>query len=117
MRLADIQLIDEGRIVVARLTGELDLSNTDNIGLALAEAVPNSALALIVDLTAVEYLDSAGIHLIYALREKLRARGQTLRLVMPADSPAGDALRLAGVSGHVPTDETVARALAELAAV
>lgn len=112
MRLADLQLSDEGRVVVARLSGELDLSNTATIGGALTEAVRNDALALIIDLTDVEYLDSAGIHLVYELREKLRTRGQTLQLVIPAESPASDALRLAGVSGHVATTETVGAALA-----
>ena len=57
---------------------------------ALSESVPNFALALVLDLSDVEYLDSGGIHLIYELREKLRARGQTLQLVIPADSPASD---------------------------
>jgi anti-anti-sigma factor len=114
MRLADIQFNDDGRVLVARATGELDLSNASNIGGVLAESLPNSALALILDLTDVQYLDSAGIHLIYELREKLRARGQSLRLVIPSDSPANDALRLAGVSGHVATAETVQAALSEL---
>ena len=114
MRLADVRLTGEGQVVVAGLTGELDVSNTANIGSVLAENVPNSALALILDLTDVEYLDSAGIHLIYDLREKLRARGQSLHLVIPPDSPANDALRLAGVSGHVATAETVRAALAEI---
>ena len=83
MRLADLRLTDEGRAVIARLTGELDLSNTANIGGALTEGVPNTARALILDLTDIDYLDSAGIHLIFELREKLRARGQTLQLVIP----------------------------------
>ena len=113
MRLADLQLTNDGRVVVARLTGELDLSNTANIGGALTENVPNTALALILDLSDVQYLDSGGIHLIFELREKLRARGQTLELVIPSDSPANDALRLAGVSGHVATAETVESALAD----
>ena len=115
MRLADLQLIDDGRVVIARLTGELDLSNTAGIGGALTESVPNFALALVLDLSDVEYLDSGGIHLIYELREKLRARGQTLQLVIPAHSPANDAIRLAGVAGHVRTAETIDAALAELA--
>lgn len=115
MRLADLQLIDEGRVVIARVTGELDLSNTGNIGGTLAEGIPSAALGLILDLSAVEYLDSAGIHLIYELREQLRTRGQALQLVIPAHSPAGDALRLAGVAGRVATAETVEAALSALA--
>jgi anti-anti-sigma factor len=112
MRLADLQVVDEGRVVIARLSGELDLSNTANIGGALTESVPNDAFALIMDLTEVEYLDSGGIHLIYELRERLRARDQVLQLVIPIDSPAHDALRLAGVAAYVPTTDTLDAALA-----
>ena len=113
MRLADLQLTSDGRVVVARLTGELDLSNTANVGAVLTEAVPNAALALVLDLSDVQYLDSAGIHLIYELREKVRARGQALQLVIPSDSPAHDALRLAGVSGHVAPFESIEDAMTE----
>ena len=102
-------------MVIARLTGEVDLSNANSIEIAVAEATPNHALALILDVSAVDYLDSAGIHLIYRLREKLRARGQGLRLVIPAHSPANDALRLAGVWRNIETSETLDAALSEFA--
>lgn len=116
MRLADVRLSNSGDVVLAALSGELDLSNAGNIGRAITEAVPNSSRGLIVDLGAVDYLDSAGIRLIYELREKVRTRGQTLLLVIPANSPAKDALRLAGVADHVESAETVDDALRELSA-
>ncbi|HEY1713256.1 MAG TPA: STAS domain-containing protein [Solirubrobacteraceae bacterium] len=113
MKLADVQFSDHERVVVARLTGEVDLSNAESIEAAISEAMPNQALALILDVSALGYLDSAGIHLIYKLREKLRARGQALRLVIPPNSPANDALRLAGVSRNVETAESLQAAMAE----
>lgn len=116
MKLADVQFSDHEGVVVARLTGEIDLSNADGIESAIAEATPNQALAVIVDLSALDYLDSAGIHLIYKLREKLRARGQILRLVVPAQSPSNDALRLAGVLRNVDVAETLGDAMAEFTA-
>jgi len=116
VKLADVQFSDHDRVVVARLSGEIDLSNADSIENAIAEATPNHALALILDVSALSYLDSAGIHLVYKLREKLRARGQTMRLVIPPDSPANDALRLAGVSRNVETVETLEAAMAEFSA-
>jgi anti-anti-sigma factor len=116
VKLADVQFSERDRVVIARLTGEIDLSNAGAIESAIAEATPNHALALILDVGALGYLDSAGIHLIYKLREKLRARGQSLRLVIPADSPANDALRLAGVSRNVDTAETLDAAMAEFTA-
>ena len=111
MNLADVQFSDHGSAVVARLTGEVDLSNAEVIEGAIAEAMPNHAMALILDLSALDYLDSAGIHLIYKLREKLHARSQILRLAIPPESPANDALRLAGVSQAIETSQTVDAAL------
>jgi anti-anti-sigma factor len=115
VNIADVQFSDHDGVVVARLTGEIDLSNAQSIESAIAEATPNQALAVILDVSALDYLDSAGIHLIYKLREKLRARGQALRLVIPAESPSNEALRLAGVSAVVDTAETLQAALAEFA--
>jgi anti-sigma B factor antagonist len=110
--LADVQFSDRERVVVARLTGEIDLSNAQLIENAIARATSNQALGLILDVSALDYLDSSGIHLIYKLREKLWARGQSLRIVIPAQSPANDALRLAGVAENIDTDTTLDGAMA-----
>jgi anti-anti-sigma factor len=109
--LADVQFDSRDRAVVARVTGEVDLSNAAQICDAIGEATPNTALGLVLDLGAVDYLDSAGIHLIYRLRENLRARGQKLMLAMLAQSPVQDSLRLAGVTQHLPIASTVDEAL------
>jgi anti-anti-sigma factor len=111
VRISDVRFSDRGTAVVARVTGEIDLSNADDIGAAIALEVTNRARVLVLDLAEVEYLDSAGMRLIFRLQERLRARSQTLRLVIPAASAIHDALRLAGVSGVVEVLETVDEAL------
>jgi anti-anti-sigma factor len=115
LRLADVQFDSHERAVVGRITGEVDLSNAGEIGRALIDAMPNDALALVLELSDVDHLDSAGIQLIYRLREDLGARGQSLQLVIPRHSAAHDALRLAGVSRHMHLAESVDDAIAELA--
>jgi anti-anti-sigma factor len=115
MRLGDVKFDDQDGFLVAQLLGEVDLSNADSIGNAIAETTENHMLGLILDLSQLHYLDSAGIHLIYRLRERLQARGQSLGLVVPAGSPSNDALRLAGVTMHVSISETRADALQESA--
>jgi anti-sigma B factor antagonist len=116
MNLAEIELIDRSGYVVARLHGEIDLANAAHLQDAIAAGMPNSTLGLILDLSDAQYMDSAGIRLIYQLRERLRSRGQVLRLVIPAQAPAQDALRLAGVSGHIDTAPSVEEALAAFGA-
>ena len=111
MNLGDVQVSLEGPVVIADLNGEIDLSNADGIEQAIVTATPNHAETVLLDLSDVEYLDSAGIHLVYRLREALHSRGQTLKLVMGADSPAADALRLAGVMDHLEIERTIEAAL------
>lgn len=97
MRLADLRLEEEGSVLCAHLSGDIDMSNASEIREELTAATPNAALGLILDLSGVDYMDSAGIHLIHRLRDSLGARGQKLRLVIPENSLILDTLRLAGV--------------------
>lgn len=107
MSLGDVAITVENSVVIARLTGEIDLSNAQGIEDAVAAGTPNQALSVFLDMSALEYLDSAGIQLIYQLKEKLGIRGQSLKLVVPSDSPAADALKLAGVMDHLDTIESL----------
>jgi anti-sigma B factor antagonist len=109
--LADVQFDLRDQVVVSTVTGEVDLSNASQICDAVGEATPNSAVGVVLDVSHVDYLDSAGIHLIYRLGENLRARGQKLMLAIPADSPVQDSLRLAGVTQYLPIAASVDEAL------
>jgi anti-anti-sigma factor len=111
VNLGDVQISLEADVVIARLTGEIDLSNADGIEQAIVVATPNQAKVILLDLTEVDYIDSAGIHLIYRLRQKLQSRGQAFTLILDAESPAGDALRLAGVIDHLEIRDSVDAAL------
>ena len=112
MKLAELRFADDDdTTLIARLDGEVDLSNARDIGAAIRSAMSNRPLALVLDLTVVRYIDSTGVELIYQLRESLRARGQKLLLVIPTASPVHASLRLAGAAGHVDTYETLDEAL------
>jgi anti-sigma B factor antagonist len=101
VRIADLRVSSRDGIVIAQVTGEIDMSNATDLRDAINDATPNDALGVVLDLSDVDYVDSAGIHLLYRLGESLRNRGQTLRIVIPAQSAASDSLRLAGVKRHV----------------
>jgi anti-sigma B factor antagonist len=94
--LADVELELAESTLVARLTGEIDMSNAADLGASVLGATPNDARGVVLDLSQVDYLDSAGIYTIHGIRLSLEARGQLLVLVIPPHSPVYDALRLAG---------------------
>jgi anti-anti-sigma factor len=96
MSLADVQITLAPNALVAHVAGEIDMSNAEEMGATVIGATPNEAQGVVLDLSRVEYLDSAGIYVIYGMRSSLHARGQALILVIPPDSPVHDALRLAG---------------------
>jgi anti-anti-sigma factor len=114
VHLARLNVRQAGRAVVAELSGEIDMSNATELGAAVLNQVRGEALGVILDLSKVTYLDSAGIHVIYGMRERLRVRGLELRLVVLPDAPIIDALRLTGLTAAVAVDPTAADAEAAI---
>lgn len=98
MTLGDLRIESREGIVYATLGGDIDMSNVQELRHALGRATTNQAIGLVLDLTAVDYLDSAGIQLIHGLRSQLQSHGQKLALIIPPESVINDALRLAGLN-------------------
>jgi anti-anti-sigma factor len=103
-------------VVVARLTGEIDLSNAAEVGESLGAGVPNTALGLVIDLTATAYLDSSGVHLLFDLAERLQRRQQQLRVVVPEGGPIRRVLRIVELDLTVPVVATVDEAVGQIRA-
>jgi anti-anti-sigma factor len=111
MTLADVQITLAPNALVAHVTGEIDMSNAEEMGATVIGATPTEAQGVVLDLSGVDYLDSAGIYVIYGIRASLQARGQTLILVIPPSSPVHDALRLSGADRPGEVAEAVDEAL------
>ena len=103
-------------VIVARITGEIDLSNAGDVGETLGAAVPNTALGLVIDLTATSYLDSSGVHLLFDLGERLQRRQQQLRVVVPQGGPIRRVLRIVELDLAVPVDASVDEAVEQIRA-
>jgi anti-sigma B factor antagonist len=99
-------------VVVARIEGEIDMSNAQPIGNRLRDLLTNHSVALIVDLGETTYLDSSGIALLFSLLDELRRRQQQLHLVVPPGSLLIRVLTISGIDRAVPTHETLDGALA-----
>ena len=97
--------------IVAKLSGEVDMTNSQYVGHELAGSVPNDATALIVDLSSTRYLDSAAIELLFDLARRLRRRRQALRLVLPSSSPLTRVLELTEIAAVAPVHESLDDAL------
>jgi stage II sporulation protein AA (anti-sigma F factor antagonist) len=94
--LAHVDLQDHDGVYVAAITGEVDISNVDDVTRQLA-GLPNHAHGLVVDLRLVVYLDSTGISMLHDLAGRLRERSQQLIIVCPQGSPPRRVLELTGL--------------------
>jgi anti-sigma B factor antagonist len=99
-------------IVVARIEGEIDMSNASSIGRRLRDLLTNRSVALIVDLGPTTHLDSSGIALLFGLLDELRRRQQQLHIVVPEGSQLTRVLTITGFDRAVPMHSTVENALA-----
>jgi anti-anti-sigma factor len=103
-------------VIVGALSGEVDLSNASELEQAIAEAVPNDARGLVLDLSALSYIDSSGVRLVVSLAGSLKWRGQELVIAAPEGSACRRVLTLAGIGGSVALEATEEAALARFRA-
>jgi anti-sigma B factor antagonist/stage II sporulation protein AA (anti-sigma F factor antagonist) len=104
----------EDDIVAGILSGEVDLSNAADLERVIADAVPNSVKGLVLDLSALSYIDSSGIRLLLSLAGSLRWRGQDLVLAVPAGSQSRRVFSMAGIEDSVALEATADAARSRL---
>ena len=85
------------RVDVVTVTGRIDSSNASELDTALQSLLNNNRHNIVVDLSNVNYMSSAGLRaIVSALRETKRSGGD-LRLAMPSERVI-EVLELSGLS-------------------
>jgi anti-anti-sigma factor len=95
--LADVRFEREDTTVVAVLTGEVDMSNAASVRQQIAESVTRDEDAVIIDLSQLSFMDSAGLHAVIELGTVLDERRQQLLLCVPHGSPIERAIEIIGL--------------------
>jgi anti-sigma B factor antagonist len=112
--LARLSLETKGDVELARVAGEVDASNVDELSARLLAAVPNKARALVIDLSETSYIDSSGISLIFDAAARLKNRRQELRLVVTPRSFVDEVLAAVSMEQSVAIDPALDEALRAL---
>ena len=107
--------IEEGRepngCIVCRVVGELDLSTVTQLRDSLAHLA--TCPRLVIDLSAVPFVDSAGLGALVGAIRRVREHGGDV-VVACSRRTLGRLLRMTGFEGIVTVTETVGEALASL---
>jgi anti-anti-sigma factor len=113
--LVGLEIEERDNVVVAHVTGELDIAGASGAGDQIAEAVSTAARGLIVDFSELEFIDSSGIAMLFGLARRLGSRRQQLRVVAPAGRPVARVLEIVEFDRAAPVHVDVDGALADIA--
>jgi len=95
--LAEVRFEREDETVVAVVTGEVDMSNATSVRQQIAESVTPDDDAVIIDMSELSFIDSAGLHAMIELGTVLDERRQQLLLCLPPDSTIRRAIEIIGL--------------------
>jgi anti-anti-sigma factor len=76
--LPELQIDRNESVPVVTLDGDMDISVASDL-----RTVDNTDLGLVIDLSAVKYIDSAGVNVLFELADALGVRRLVLALVIP----------------------------------
>ena len=105
----DITVRNEGGVVIAAVTGEIDISTVARLRERLYELADNGG-TLIVDLNRVEFIDSTGLGALVGTARRIAEHGGSLYAVCAQPQPRR-LLWVTGVDKRIPLAATVAGAL------
>lgn len=95
-----ISTTDHGSGKAVVVTGEVDVSNADQLRNAVDAALPEAQVELVVDLAEVPYIDSTGIGVLVGAAHRAQEAGKKLVVARPQSNVAR-VLGLLGVSGDL----------------
>jgi anti-sigma B factor antagonist len=105
----DIAVREERGVVIAAITGEIDISSVAQFRARLAELADNGG-TLVVDLNRVAFIDSSGLGALVATARRIAEHGGSLYAVCSQPQPRR-LLWMTGVDKRIPLAATLAGAL------
>lgn len=109
-----LELEWQEEILVACLTGEIDLASTDEFLQTIIETSQARPLGVVLDLSDVLYLDSAGVRLLFLAHRELDRTRVPVVAVLPRLEVVRRILSLAEVPTVVPVSDTRSAAIAHI---
>jgi anti-anti-sigma factor len=111
VNLARVDYEQQGRALVVRIEGEVDLSNAEQIRNEVSAALPHEGPGVVLDLTGTTYLDSSGIRLLFDLAQRLQDRRQQLALVVTDQALVRRVIILTRLDEAVPLRSSIPEAI------
>jgi anti-anti-sigma factor len=92
--------VDDGSVRIS-VSGEVDLANATAVEDQVVAAITNQATSVSVDLGDVDYMDSAGLRILFSLASRLAGLQIALEVVAPVGSSARRLVEVSGLASLV----------------
>ena len=113
-RLVGLEIEERDDIVIAHVTGELDIAEASVTGDQITEAVPSSARGVVIDFSQLTFIDSSGIAMLFQLVRHVSARRQELRVVAVPGGPVARVLDIVEFERAAPVHAELEAAVASV---
>jgi len=84
------------------LAGEIDMHNARLVEQQITGAISNQITAVTLDLGGIDYIDSAGLRVLFTLGSRLSTLQIALRLLVPERSTVRRVIDLSGMAAAIP---------------
>jgi anti-sigma B factor antagonist len=111
-RLVGLEIEERGEVVIAHVTGELDIAEAAITGDRVAAAVPSAARGLVMDFSSLGFIDSSGIAMLFQLVRQVSARRQELHVVADPSGPVARVLQIVEFERAAPVHAELEAAVA-----
>jgi anti-anti-sigma factor len=113
--LTQVEIEQQDDVVIARLTGELDISVAELTKRKIGESVPSSARGVVVDMSGLDFMDSSGVSMLFALARQVGSHRQQLVVVAPSGRPVARVLQIVEFGRAAPVREDLDAAVTVIA--
>ena len=102
LQMVDLGFERDGRTAIVTLSGDVDMSNAALVRRRIAEFVTSNDDAVILDLSSLSFIDSAGLHAVVELGGVLGERRQQIVLSVAPGSQVERAIEIVGIPRTFP---------------
>lgn len=88
------EIRQEGPVTIACVAGEIDMANALQFADEALGKMADDSTALVIDMTELQYIDSAGVRSIFEIAAALKMRDQFFGIALLGGSPLRSVLKV-----------------------
>lgn len=94
--MIDVNISGQGDVTLVEVRGRIDSMNANQLGEALSDQIDAGSIYIVLDLSGVDYMSSAGLREIVSTLKKIKRAGGDMQLAQPSER-VREVLEMAGL--------------------